>query len=160
MSQRSCLAQSTNHHMTKSKCHLVVTAAIALACSPALKADSFTLRMYESKTDLADCTEPGKATAYGAAYGGYAKQLAEAGILRGGTALPGNAETKTVTLTQGKAQKTDKLFETSDLELGGYFIIEVPDQAAAVEWAKQGPGLASGAIEVKRHFSNATMSSK
>jgi hypothetical protein len=160
MSQQSCLARSTKHHMINSKFHLVVTAAIALACSPALKADSFTLLIYESKTDLAARTDPQKAPAYWAAYGGYAKQLAEAGILRGGTALPGNAETKTVTLTQSKAQETDKPFATSDLELGGYFIIEVPDQAAAVKWAKKAPGLATGAIEVKRHFPNPTMPSK
>lgn len=146
--------------MKKSKLHLVATAAFTLVFSPALKADSFTLLIYESKADLAARTDPQKAPGYWAAYGGYAKQLTEAGILRGGTALPGNAETKTVTITQGQAQETDKPFATSDLELGGYFIIEAPDQAAAVAWAKKAPGLATGAIEVKRHFPNPTMPSK
>ena len=146
--------------MKKSKLHLVVTAALTLVGSPALKADSFTLLIYESKADLAARTDPQKAPAYWAAYGGFAQQLTEAGILRGGTALSGNAETKTVTITQGQAQETDKPFATSDLELGGYFIIEVPDQAAAVAWAKKAPGLATGAIEVKRHFPNPTMPSK
>lgn len=43
MSRQSCLAPSTKHPMVKTKLHNVVTATIALACSPALKADPFTL---------------------------------------------------------------------------------------------------------------------
>jgi hypothetical protein len=46
--------------MKKTKLHLVVTAALALVGSPALKADSFTPLIYESKADLASRTDPQK----------------------------------------------------------------------------------------------------
>ena len=160
MCQQCCLAQLTLHPMKKSRLPIVVTAAFTLLCGNALQADSFTLLIYESKADLAARTDPQKAPGYWADYAAYAKKMTEAGILRGGTALPGNAETKTVIAEEGKSQETDKPVATSHLELGGYFIIEVPDEAAALEWARKAPGLTTGAVEVKRHFANPTMPSK
>lgn len=146
--------------MRKFRLHSVLIAAFGLLCATHSRGEAFTLLIYESKEDLVARTDPQKAPAYWAAYGGYAKKLTEAGILRGGTALPGNAGTKTLTLSQGKMQEADKPLAASSLELGGYFIIEVPDEASALEWARQAPGLATGAIEVKRHFPNPTMPSK
>lgn len=146
--------------MKKSKLHTIVIGAFTLLCAASLHADSFTLLIYESKADLAARTDPQKAAAYWGAYGDYAKKLTDAGILRGGTALPGNAETTSVSVVDGKAQPNDTPVASSALELGGYFIIEVPDQATALEWAKKAPALSGGAIEVKRHFPNPTMQSK
>lgn len=146
--------------MRKFRLHSVLVAALGLLCATHSRGEAFTLLIYESKEDIVARTDPQKAPAYWAAYGDYAKMLTDAGILRGGTALPGNASTTTLTLSRGKVQEAEKPLAASSLELGGYFIIEVPDQAAALEWARKAPGLATGAIEVKRHFPNPGMPTK
>lgn len=124
------------------------------------QAEQFTLLIYETKADLAARTDKEKAPDYWAAYGGFAKALADAGVMRGGTALPGNAGSKTVRTTAGKIAATDAPVAASELELGGYFIIEVADLAAAVDWARKVPGIATGAVEVKPHAPNPTMPAK
>jgi hypothetical protein len=140
---------------------LTLAAAISavLHANP-MQADSFTLLVYESKSDLATRTDPEKSSAYWAAYSDYAKKMTDAGILRGGSALSGDADTKTVTVVEGKSRTAERPLVSTSLVLGGYFVIEVPDQNAALEWAKKAPFLASGAVEVNRHFPNPTMSEK
>lgn len=135
-------------------------ALVAVALSTAVKAEQFTLFIYETKAEIASRTDKDKAPAYWSAYGAYAQALTEAGILRGGTALPGSALGKTVRATEGQPAVTERPVAESDLELGGYFIIEVADLAAALEWAKKSPGIAAGAVEVKPHYVNPNMPAK
>jgi hypothetical protein len=136
------------------KASLLALALLAMAGKA--KAEQFTLLIYETKADIAARTDKDKAPAYWAAYGGYAQALTAAGIPRGGTALPGNTGGKTVRASG----QTDAPVAASDLELGGYFIIEVADLTTALEWARKSPGIATGAVEVKPHFVNPTMPAK
>lgn len=138
---------------------LAAAASAALLANPA-HADSFTLLIYESKSDLAARTDPAKSSTYWTAYSDYAKKMIDAGILRGGSALPGDSEARTVTVVAGKTRTAERPVANSSLELGGYFVIEVASQAAALEWAGKAPFLTSGAVEVKRHLPNPLMSGK
>ncbi len=139
---------------------ILAAAASAALLASTVQADSFTLLIYESKSDLAARKDPAKSTAYWAAYGDYARKMTEAGILRGGSALSGNAGTHTVSLVGGKPQTTERPLAKASLELGGYFIIEVANREAALEWARKAPCLATGAVEVKPHSPNPTMPAK
>jgi len=55
----------------------------------------------------------------------------------------------TVRVTNGETLITDGPFaETKEL-LGGYFVIEVADLDAALEWAQKVPSVAYGAVEIR-----------
>lgn len=133
---------------------------LPLVFTGAAWADQFTLLIYETKADLTARTDPEKAPGYWAAYGEYAQALTQAGILRGGTALPGNVGVRSVRLMDGKPAESVATDTADGLELGGYFIIEVADMTAALDWAKKSPGITTGVVEVRPHFINPTMPAK
>lgn len=58
----------------------------------------------------------------------------------------------TVRLRDGKRQVQDGPFAESKEQLGGYFIIEVPNLDVALEWAAQNPAATRGAVEVRPIF--------
>jgi len=59
-----------------------------------------------------------------------------------------NAAT-TVKVVDGKTQVLDGPYAETKEQLGGFFIIEVPDLDAALSWAGRCPGARLGAIEVR-----------
>lgn len=150
-----------SYHLFTMKKHVLKTPLLlllSLVCTSPAWADPFTLLIYETKADLAARSDPGKSTAYWAAYGAYAQAMTQAGILRGGTTLPGKAGVRTVHGTDAKpAVANPPAGAEPRCELGGYFIIEVADMEAALDWAKKSPGTASGYVEVHPHFINPTM---
>jgi len=83
------------------------------------------------------------------AWGAYTKAMIDAGVMRGGNALkPGHTGT-TVRLRDGRRDVHDGPYADSKEELGGYYIIEVPDLDAALQWAARNPAASSGAVEVR-----------
>jgi hypothetical protein len=83
------------------------------------------------------------------AYHAYAGQLREAGVLAGGARLKAASTATTVRVQGGQAQVLDGPFAETREQLGGYFLIEVPDLDAALHWAKRCPGAARGCVEVR-----------
>ena len=84
-----------------------------------------------------------------AAYGAYAEALAKAGIDRGSNRLkPGDMST-TVRVRGGKTEVLDGPFVETREQLGGYFLIDVPDLDAALSWAARCPGAHHGTVEVR-----------
>ncbi|MBK9605171.1 MAG: hypothetical protein IPO58_01590 [Betaproteobacteria bacterium] len=49
----------------------------------------------------------------------------------------------------GKVATTDGPFAETKEQLGGYYIIEVPDLDEAIKWASRIPSAANGSIEVR-----------
>jgi hypothetical protein len=84
------------------------------------------------------------------AYKAYAAALVEAGVMRGGERLLPVATAATVTLRDGAPQVLDGPYAETREQLGGYFLIEVPDMEAAIRWAARCPGAAHGQIEVRQ----------
>ena len=66
-----------------------------------------------------------------------------------GAGLKGTATATTVRTTQGSKTVHDGPFAESKEQLGGYYLIDVPDLDAALGWASRCPGAAHGAIEVR-----------
>lgn len=84
-----------------------------------------------------------------AAYEAYAGALEEAGAMRGGGRLrPGHTAT-TVRVHSGKTQVLNGPYAETREQLGGYFLIDVPDLDAALQWAARCPGASHGAVEVR-----------
>ena len=83
------------------------------------------------------------------AWGAYTKAMLDAGVMRGGNALkPGHTGT-TVRQRDGRREVHDGPYADSKEELGGYYVIEVPDLDAALLWASRNPAASYGAVEVR-----------
>jgi hypothetical protein len=84
-----------------------------------------------------------------AAYMAYTEALAKAGVLKGNNRLGTSASATTVRIADGKTQVLDGPYTESKEQLGGYYVIDVPDLDAAISWAARCPGAGHGVLEVR-----------
>lgn len=84
-----------------------------------------------------------------AAYGAYTEALQKAGVLRGGNRLRTADAATTVKVRDGRTEVLNGPFIETREQLGGYYLIEVPDLDAALAWAARCPGASHGAVEVR-----------
>ncbi len=109
----------------------------------------YTILIYESEADFAARTDGKRRDAYWGAYRAYTKALTDAGIMVGGAPLqPAHAAT-TIRRRNGKRQVQDGPYAEAKEQLGGYYVIEVPDLDKALDWASRCPAAATGAVEVR-----------
>jgi len=83
------------------------------------------------------------------AFQAYARALDEAGVLMGAEVLQQSGATTTVSLASGGFVVQDGPFADTKEQLGGTFVIEVPDLDVAIDWARQAPSVAWGHIEIR-----------
>jgi hypothetical protein len=84
-----------------------------------------------------------------ASYAAFTKALTKAEVLVASNRLrPANTAT-TVRANGHDFKVMDGPFAESKEELGGFYLIDVPDLDAALKWAKQCPGARHGVIEVR-----------
>ncbi|MGE0007010.1 MAG: YciI family protein [Parvibaculaceae bacterium] len=86
---------------------------------------------------------------HSAPYMAYAQALAGAGVLAGGERLQPVTTASTVRQVDGRATVLDGPYADSKEQLGGYFIIDVPDLDSALQWAARCPGAVQGSVEVR-----------
>jgi hypothetical protein len=79
----------------------------------------------------------------------YAKSLDEAGVLVSADVLQRSDVSTTVTLRGGTLQIQDGPFADTKEQLGGTFVVDVPDLDAAIGWAEKCPGAQYGVIEIR-----------
>lgn len=84
-----------------------------------------------------------------AAYMAYTEALKKAGVLTGVNRLQASSTATTVRVANGKSQVLDGPFADSKEQLGGYFIVDVPDLDAAISWASRCPAANHGTVEVR-----------
>jgi hypothetical protein len=84
-----------------------------------------------------------------AAHMRLAAEMREKGVMVAGSGLQG-ASTATTVRTQGASRTVhDGPFPETREQLGGYYLIDVPDLDAALAWAKRVPAVDGGGIEVR-----------
>ena len=83
------------------------------------------------------------------AFASYAATLDAAGVLLSAEVLQPSVSTTTVRRRDGRLQVQDGPFADTKEQLGGTFVLDVPDLDAALEWAGQAPSVAWGAVEVR-----------
>ena len=88
-----------------------------------------------------------------AAYFAYTQALQAAGVLKGSNRLRPSATATTLRTTSDKVQVLDGPFIDSKEQLGGYYLIDVPDLDAALSWASKCPGVGHGVVEVRAIWS-------
>ncbi|HEX6996669.1 MAG TPA: YciI family protein [Gammaproteobacteria bacterium] len=84
-----------------------------------------------------------------AAYMAYSEALANAGALLGSNRLAPSSSATTVRVAEGKPQVLNGPYADTKEQLGGYFLIDVPDLDAAIAWAARCPGAGHGVVEVR-----------
>jgi hypothetical protein len=122
--------------------------AEAPAAAPAGK--QFVLFVYETPEQAVlrdDKTERG--AAYWQGFMAFAESMKQAGVLRGGVPLVPAELAKFASARTGTAAVAGVESRRPDgLRLGGFFMIEVADEAAALAWAAKAPNASTGGIEV------------
>lgn len=84
-----------------------------------------------------------------AAYFAYNEALSKAGVLRGVGRLQPSATATTVRISEGKTQVLDGPYTDSKEQLGGFYLLELPDLDAALDWAARCPASSHGVVEVR-----------
>jgi hypothetical protein len=84
-----------------------------------------------------------------AAYGAYTEAVKKAGVHVGSNRLQPTTSGTTVRVANGKTEVLDGPYAETKEQLGGYYMIDVPDLDAALSWAARCPGASHGAIEVR-----------
>lgn len=83
------------------------------------------------------------------AFSAYAEALHAAGVLIGAEVLQRSDNTTTLTAVDGTLRVQDGPFADTKEQLGGTFVIDVPDLDAAIEWGRQAPAIHWGAVEIR-----------
>lgn len=82
-------------------------------------------------------------------YWAYEKAVADAGVKEAGEALQGTQTATTVRIKDGERVVTDGPYAETREVLGGFYLLDVPDLDAAIEWAARCPGAKYGTMEVR-----------
>jgi hypothetical protein len=84
-----------------------------------------------------------------AAYGAYGEAMKKAGVIGGGERLRPSASATTVRVADGKSKVLNGPYAETKEQLGGYYMIDVPDLDTALTWAARCPGASHGIVEVR-----------
>lgn len=113
----------------------------------------YTLMFYMSPSEFSARTDPDRQEAFWGAFLPYMKAAREAGILKGGAGLEPPDSATTVRVKGGKRSVQDGPYADTKEQLGGFFIIDVPDLDIALDWAARYPAGPNGVVEVRPNIS-------
>lgn len=83
------------------------------------------------------------------AFAAYAQALSEAGVMVAATGLQPTRTATTVRVQDGQRSVQDGPFADTKEQLGGVYIIDVPDLDTALEWATRNPAASLAGVEVR-----------
>jgi hypothetical protein len=84
-----------------------------------------------------------------AAHLAYASEMREQGVMGSGEPLLPTSAATSVRRHGGETSITHGPFAETAEQLGGFYVIDVPNLDAALEWAAKNPSAAYGTIEVR-----------
>ena len=84
-----------------------------------------------------------------AGYRSYTEAMKKAGVMTGGDRLKPSNSASTVRVANGKTKVLDGPYVEAKEQLGGFYMIDVPDLDAALSWAARCPGASHGTVEVR-----------
>jgi hypothetical protein len=109
----------------------------------------FMLILNETPEDFARRANPDEAGAHWGGWNAFIGAMAQAGVIVKGDGLQGPQMATTLRVRDGKRQVEDGPFADTKEQLGGYFVIEVPDLDAALDWAARAPSALTASVEVR-----------
>ena len=108
----------------------------------------YMLLIYRNEAEMLGA-DKGQVEQVTGAYFAYTEALKNAGILVGGERLQPSTAATSVRVAGGKSKVLDGPYAETKEQLGGYYMIDVPDLDAALSWASRCPGASLGTIEVR-----------
>jgi hypothetical protein len=109
----------------------------------------YMLLFTESAADFAKRTDPEESAAYWGAWSSYVEALASSGIMVSGAGLQPPDSATTVRIREGKRLIHDGPYAESKEMLAGFFVINVPDLDAALDWAARAPSSGYASTEIR-----------
>jgi hypothetical protein len=109
----------------------------------------YMLMFFDSAENQTPPTDPAQAKAYFGAWMAYVGALQASGVAVSGHGLQSRLTATTVRLRGNARQVQDGPFADTKEQLGGYFVIDVPNLDDALEWAARCPAAVTGAVEVR-----------
>jgi hypothetical protein len=109
----------------------------------------YMLLLTETESEFAKRNHPEHAAAYYGGWSAYIGAMAQAGIVVNGDGLQGPHTATTVSVRDGRRIVQDGPYADTKEQLGGYFVIEVPDLDTALDWAARSPSAACASVEVR-----------
>jgi hypothetical protein len=97
---------------------------------------------------------PDQAKAALGAYQAFSEAMLKEKVLVSRNRLRPAAETTQVHIENGKTRVLNGPYAETREQLGGYFLIDVPDLDAALHWAARCPAASHGTVEVRPLWSN------
>jgi hypothetical protein len=108
----------------------------------------YLLMLYLNESAWPAMTQTQREQGY-AAYAAYTEALTNANVFKGSNRLRPTSDATTIRVADGKPQVLDGPYADSKEQLGGYFLIDVPDLDAAISWASRCPAASHGTVEVR-----------
>lgn len=109
----------------------------------------YMLILNETAEEVAKQNDPEQAPAYWGAWRAFVDAITASGVVVNGDGLLGPHTATTVRVRDGKRTVQDGPFADTKEQLGGYFVIEVPDLDAAIAWAERAPSAACASVEIR-----------
>jgi hypothetical protein len=109
----------------------------------------YMLLLNETAEELAKRNDPVEGPVYWGGWNAFIGAMAQAGVIVKGDGLQGPHTATTLRLRGGVRQVEDGPYADTKEQLGGYFVIEVPDLDAALDWAAQAPSALTASVEVR-----------
>lgn len=109
----------------------------------------FMLILNETEADFARRADPEQSAGYWGGWHAFIGAMSEAGVIVKGDGLQAPHTATTLRIRNDKRVVEDGPFADSKEQLGGYFVIEVPDLDTALDWAARAPSAHSASVEVR-----------
>ena len=108
----------------------------------------YTLFLYNDEARFKDASEA-QMNEELAVFGQYIGALQEAGVFVDTDWLQPTQTAAVVSLADGVTNIQDGAYAKTPEQLGGYFVIDVPDLEAAMSWALKCPSVHHGKVEIR-----------
>lgn len=107
----------------------------------------YILLIYSNETD--DFASAEEMRAVIRRYSELNREMQAAGVLLGGDGLERTNAATTVRVRGGETRTSDGPFAETKEQLGGYYLIDVPDLDQAIHWASRIPTAERGSVEIR-----------
>ena len=109
----------------------------------------YMLMFYETQDDFDRRSSRDHSQPYWAGWMSYVQSMHASGLVKSGAGLQPPATATTLRVSDGKRRVQDGPFADTKEQLGGFFVIDVPDLDSALSWAARAPCAAMGGVEVR-----------
>ena len=109
----------------------------------------YMLILNETPEDFSRRLDPATAAEYWGGWNAFIGAMAQAGVIVKGDGLQGPHNATIVRVRNATRQVEDGPFADTKEQLGGYFVIEVPDLDTAIDWAARAPSALTASVEVR-----------